>query len=197
MTEEENTNEKSSSQQAKAEPIKRKRDIKAIKTLLTDNPRNSTLFILGINTNMMPNELIHLKVKQVKHLKENEPLEIKDEKTGKVKKITLNRTCVTAIQSLLASAEFADDDNLFKSQRGSLIVPSLHRLVNKWCEAINLKGNFGSHTLRKTWGYHQHHSFGIEVSQLKNSFGHSTRKQTKDYLGLDDESEKNLFLHEL
>ena len=26
--------------------------------------------------------------------------------------------------------------------------------VSQWCEAINLKGNYGSHSMRKTFGYH-------------------------------------------
>ena len=36
-----------------------------------------------------------------------------------------------------------------------LTEPTVNQKVKSWCRTINLKGNFGSHSLRKTWGYHQ------------------------------------------
>ena len=185
-------------QQAKAEPIRRLRDIKAIKLLLKDNPRNAALFTLGINTNLMPNELLQLKVRDVVDLDFNESVDITDEKTGKVtRSVVINRISLLAIRGLLESDTFAPDDFLFKSQRGNSMIQSLHRLVTKWCDAVGLQGNFGSHTLRKTWGYHQNHTFGVEVSALARAFNHASQKQTREYLGLNEEEEVNLFLHEL
>lgn len=182
----------------KVEPIRRLKDLKAIKALIKDSPRNSTLFTLGINTNLTPSELVHIKVSQVRNLEIGDALRVTDEKTGKSRDVFLNRTSVQAIRSLLDSCEFDDDDYLLKSQRGSLIVPSVHRLVAKWCTAINLKGNFGSHTLRKTWGYHQHFSFGVELPKLAQYFNHSSPKLTKEYLCItDEEKEKNIFMNEL
>ena len=35
----------------------------------------------------------------------------------------------------------------------SICVPYLNGLVKSWCAEINLIGNYGSHTLRKTFGY--------------------------------------------
>lgn len=182
----------------KVEPIRKIKDIKAIKALIKDSPRNSTLFILGINTNLTPSELVHIRVDQIRNIQAGDELRIEDDKTGRVKNITLNRISVQAIRSLLEYSEFDDSDYLFRSQRGNLIVPSVHRLVSKWCEAIHLKGNFGSHTLRKTWGYHQHFSFGVEISKLCQYFNHSSPKQTKEYLCITDEEEnRNIFLNEL
>lgn len=50
-----------------------------------------------------------------------------------------------------------DDAFLFNGLRGpaALKVPTLNNLVKDWCSQANLKGNYGSHTLRKTWGYMQ------------------------------------------
>lgn len=182
----------------KVEPIRRMKDIKAIKALIKDSPRNSSLFILGINTNLTPSELVHLKVSQVKNLDVGDSLTVTDEKTGRSREVIMNRISVQAIRSLMESCDFSDDDYLFKSQRGSLIVPSVHRLMSKWCSAVNLKGNFGSHTLRKTWGYHQHFSFGVELSTLSQYFNHSSPKQTKEYLCITENEEKrNIFMNEL
>lgn len=183
--------------QTKVEPIKKIRDITAIKKLLHSNPRNYAIFVLGINTNMLPGDLINLKVGQVKHIQPNGRLELKDDKTEKVKTYILNRTCTDAIENLLASAEFNDDDNLFRSQRGKLIAPSLNRLVKKWCLALNLRGNYGSHTLRKTWGYHQHYTYGVDIQKLKACFNHSSIKQTRDYLDIMEDEIEEIFTHEL
>ncbi|WP_027359585.1 tyrosine-type recombinase/integrase [Desulforegula conservatrix] len=182
----------------KVEPIRKIRDIKAIKALIKDSPRNSTLFTLGINTNLTPTELVHIKVGQIRNVNVGQLLTVTDEKTGKSRGVTLNRIATQSIKSLLDSAEYDDFDYLFRSQRGRLIVPSVHRLVAKWCDAVNLKGNFGSHTLRKTWGYHQHFAFGVELSKLAQYFNHASPKQTKEYLCITDaEEDKDIFLNEL
>ncbi len=182
----------------KVEPVRKIRDIKAIKNLIKDNLRNSTLFILGINTNLTPSELVHITIDQVRNIQPGGEITITDDKTGRSRKITLNRISVQAIKSHLEYSEYDGSDYLFRSQRGNLIVPSIHRLVSKWCDAINLKGNFGSHTLRKTWGYHQHFSYGVELSKLCQYFNHSSPKQTRDYLCITDEEEnRNIFLNEL
>ena len=185
-----------STESQKVEPIRRTKDIMEIKKLLIDNPRNSTLFTLGINTPLMPNELLHLKVHQVKNLEENSTLTISTD-VDRPKTLTVNRITCRSIRGLLESENYEDDDYLFKSQRGKLIVPSLHRLVNKWCDAVGLTGKYGSHTLRKTWGYHQYHTFGTDISKLVKVFNHSSQKQTKDYLCLDEEQNFNIYLHEL
>ncbi|MDY0132048.1 MAG: tyrosine-type recombinase/integrase [Desulforegulaceae bacterium] len=194
--EENNTEQGEQSESQKSEPIRSTKEIMEIKKLLIDNPRNSTLFTLGINTTLMPNELLHLKVHQVKDIKENSIFIINQE-SEKPKEITINRISYRSIKGLLKSEKYEDDDYLFKSQRGKLIVPSLHRLVNKWCDAIGLTGNYGSHTLRKTWGYHQYHTYGTDISKLVKAFNHSSQKQTKDYLCLEEKNDFNFYLNEL
>ena len=124
-------------------------------------------------------------------------LELNEKKTKKPRRITLNKTCIKVIQALLASKPFKDDDYLFKSQRGVLIVPSVNRLVKQWCGALNLRGNYGSHTLRKTWGYHQRVTFGVGLPELMVCFNHSTQKQTLDYLCVQPEEIKDVYSNEL
>ena len=110
----------------------------------------------------------------------------------------MNKTCIEAIKTLLSSETFSDDDFLFKSQRREVLtVPSTHRLVKSWCKTINLKGNYGSHTLRKTWGYHQRVTFGVDLPRLMVCFNHSTQRQTLDYLCIQPEEIKDVYENEL
>jgi integrase len=185
----------------KVEPIKNKKDIATLKKLLQDKPRDLALFTIGINTNLRASDLLRLKVYKVRHLNpqkgENE-IEIVEKKTGKPKRITMNKTCIEAIKTLLSSETFSDDDYLFKSQRREVLtVPSTVRLVKSWCKVINLKGNYGSHTLRKTWGYHQRVTFGVDLPRLMVCFNHSTQKQTLDYLCIQPEEIKDVYENEL
>ena len=137
----------------KVEPIKSKKDIQTIKKLLADKPLDYALFTIGINTNLRASDLLRIKVKQVKDLNPNDEIVLNEKKTKKERRINLNKACIEAIQALLASKEYSDEDYLFTGQRGVLTVPTVNQKVKSWCRAINLKGNFGSHTLRKTWGY--------------------------------------------
>ena len=177
----------------KVEPIKSKKHIQTIKKLLTDRPLDYALFTVGINTNLRASDLLRLRVKQVKGLKPNDEIVLNEKKTRKERRINLNKACIVAIQRLLASNEYSARDNLFTGQRGVLTVPTVNAKVKAWCRAINLKGNYGSHTLRKTWGYHQRVSFGTDLPTLMECFNHSTQKQTLAYLCVQPEEIRNVY----
>ena len=182
----------------KVEPIKELKDIGTIKKLLADNPRDFALLTIGINTNLRASDLLQIKASQVRNLKPNGSFEIKEKKTKKAKRVTLNKACIDAIRNLLASAPFKDSDYLFRSQRAEvLIVPSVVKLVKQWCRAINLKGNYGSHTLRKTWGYHQRVTFGTDLPRLMVCFNHSTQRQTLEYLCIQADEIREVYENEL
>ncbi len=193
-----NPNHPKKGSQIKVDPIKKLKDIRAIKKILASKPRDLALFAIGINTNLRASDLLRLKVGHVESLKAGDTVEIKEKKTGKVRRITLNKTCINAIQNLLSSKQYEDDDYLFQSQRRHVLtVPSVHKLVKGWCSEINLKGNYGSHTLRKTWGYHQRVTFGIDLPRLMVCFNHSTQRQTLDYLCIQPQEIKDVYENEL
>ena len=49
---------------------------------------------------------------------------------------------------------------------------SVTALVKKWCRLINLDGNYGSHTLRKTFGYIQRTKYGVSFEVLCKRYNH-------------------------
>ena len=193
----ENFNHPERGSQIKVEPIRKKRDIQSIKRMLSDSPRNQALFTIGINTNLRASDLLGIKAVQVRDLKPGDSILIKEKKTGKFRVVTLNKACIQAIQKLLASSRYNDNDPLFVGQRGPLTVPSVSRLVKSWCRAINLRGNYGSHSMRKTWGYHQRVTFGTDIPRLMVCFNHSTQRQTLDYLCIQADEIKDVYGNEL
>jgi len=176
------------------EPIRNLRDIKTIKKMLAGNPRDLCIFIFGINTNLRAGDILNIKVKQVREVKE---LFLKEKKTGKVRRITFNKAVIEAVEALLASGKYADEDYLFQGQRGPLTVPTLSRMVKRWCKAINLQGNYGSHTLRKTWGYHQRVTYGVGLPELMVCYNHSSQRQTLDYLCVQPDEVRDVYLNVL
>ncbi|MBU0946510.1 MAG: site-specific integrase [Proteobacteria bacterium] len=190
-----NPNHPKKGEQIKVDPIKNLKDIKAIKKQLKhDKPRDYCLLVLGINTNLRASDLLSITVGQVRDLVPGDELVLKEKKTGKGRRITLNESAVEAIQYFLKNRELNDEDSLFTGQRGTLTVPSVNRLVKSWCRDINLKGNYGSHTLRKTFGYHQRVQLNTSIPELMVMFNHSSQKQTLDYLCIQSDEIKDAYM---
>ena len=196
-----NPNHPKKGSRIKVEPIHKLEDIELIRKRLAGQPRDLLLFTLGINTNLRASDIVALAIGQVRYLKPLEDLEIRERKTGKLRRISINQSVITAIAGYLVTLPDGTSDSapLFASQRGdrALSVPSVHRLVKGWCREIKLKGNYGSHTLRKTWGYHQRVTFGVDLPALMVCFNHSHQRQTLDYLCVQSEEIKRIYAHEL
>lgn len=189
----------------KVDPIKDPKDIKTLKELLRDKPRDYCLFTLGINTALRASDLLSIKVKDVRGLKPGDDLELKETKTKKHRRVTLYDRSIEAITKLLESAPFQDDDYLFRSKRPHinspdkqvLTVSSMNRLVKDWCKRIHLKGNFGAHTLRKTFGYHQRVYGNASIPELMQVLNHASQRQTLEYLCIQPEEIKSIYAKEI
>ena len=172
----------------KVEPIRDKKAIARIKKLLGDAPRVLCLFSLGINTAYRANELLAIKVGDVRHLQPGDVLTRKQSKTHKYRGVVLNSAAQAAIQIWLGSPagqRLTDEDYLFTGKRGVLQVSTVSTMVKTWCQNVGLKGNYGSHSLRKTWGYWQRKERGTAIPLLMEAFRHGTQRQTLEYLGIE------------
>jgi integrase len=179
------------------EPIRDKKAIDRIKKLLRDHPRDLCLFVVGINTAFRANELLSLTVKQMRSLQAGDVLQVKQSKTAKFRSVTVNKSVVQAVAQHLAALPLPDEAFLFQGKRGCLTVPTVSTIVKTWCSHAGLKGNYGSHSLRKTWGYWQRTERGTAVPLLMEAFGHATQQQTLAYLGIQAEEIAQIYELEL
>lgn len=190
----------------KVEPIRTVNGISKIKKALAPSPRNLALFVVGINTAYRASELLSIRLKQVRHLQPGDRLEVKQRKTKKYRAVTLNNGSVAAIQGLLEHLDrkalkmrdltWVDDESfLFAGMdpTKSLTVPYLNNLVKKWCRQVNIKGNYGSHSLRKTWGFMQRTKQDTPIPLLMQAFGHASQQQTLAYLCIQDEEIDSIY----
>jgi integrase len=183
----ENPNHPPKGARIKTQPIRRREDVKAIKRLLADRLRDRALFTLGINSALRPEDLRNITVGQVRRLKPGDSFDLREEKTEKYRRVMINKGIHRTIQDLLNSRpDISDDDWIFQSRKGGrLLVSSITRLVKEWCRAINLSGNYGGGSLRKTFGYHQRVYHGLGTAVLIRIYNHNSERQTLDYLGIE------------
>jgi integrase len=186
---------------ATVEPIRLKRNIRKIKEVLGDHARDLALFTLGINTGLRGSDLLSLRFKDVltKEDKIVSKLEVVETKTKKKRKIKLGPKPRKALMALLPNDLDDLDVNayLFPSRKGGrMTIQRLHQLLNTWCDKAGVKGHFGSHTLRKSYGYHLYKN-GADIVLLMKAFGHSNQAVTLRYIGIEDEQidEANLNLN--
>tara|TARA_R110002096_G_scaffold260305_1_gene453584 strand:- start:674 stop:1279 length:606 start_codon:yes stop_codon:yes gene_type:complete len=184
----------------KVEPIRDVGAIHAIKYMLEESPRDLCLFTLGINTAYRANELLSIRVGDVAHLKPGDRFELKQKKTKKYRATTFNKTVVDAIQNWVdVHPDPRPRTPLFISQKSgsALTVSTFGNMVKGWCRDVGMKGNFGSHSLRKTWGYHQRIQSKATVPLLTAAFGHANQQQTLEYLCIQSEEIQELYALEL
>ena len=185
----------------RVQPIRDLTTIRQIRDLLQPNPRDLCFFVLGINTAYRANELLSIKCGQVAHLRPGDLLDLRQTKTKKHRAATLNHSATNAIRHWLQQhLDPRPQTPLFLSRTGrSLTVPTASNMVKRWCRCVGLKGNYGSHTLRKTWGFHQLRQNQDTRPQmvlpiLMQAYGHTSQEQTLEYLCIQSDEVANLFM---
>lgn len=191
-----------------AEPIKDLHDINRISKYLIDNCRyrDNMLFIVGINFGLRASDLRMLRFSNLINdnltFKDTFPVfEKKTRNTRKKKKnryITINNAVVEAVTLFLENTDGVSlSDYLFKSEsnRGinsgkPLSIQSINRILYAIADDLKLNIKCSSHTLRKTFCYHQmvmSNNDPRKLLLLQKMLGHSTSAQTLDYIGITGE----------
>jgi integrase len=181
------------------DPIRRMKDIQAISKLLSDSPRNHLLFVMGTNNGLRTGDLLKLKVVDVKGMKAGDTLVIKEGKTGKRNILVMNKTSYKSLQVYLDALKPMDDDVLFASRKGeaAITVQCVSNMIKQWTRAINLKCNYGAHSLCKTWEYVQRTFYGVGFEILCKRFNHSSPAITMQYSGIEDKEVQNILMNEV
>jgi integrase len=180
------------------DPIRKIKDIQAIAKMLMDSQRNHLLFVMGTNNGLRTGDLLKLKVGDVRTMKVGDTLMIREGKTGKRNMLVMNKRIYKSFQTYLEKLRPEDEAYLFASRKGSkaITIQCVNNMVKQWAQSINLKGNYGAHTLRKTWGYVQRTVYGDGFEILCKRFNHSSPAITMRYLGIEDKEIQNILMNE-
>jgi integrase len=168
------------------QPIRDRKHIQAMKKAL--HGRDLLLFVFGINSGLRISDILKLKVADVRG---KGSIVVSETKTGKAKRFIFNESIKQSVKALVP-ANAGPDDYLFKSRKGSnrpISRVSAYRVLNEAAEragVLNKVGAIGTHTLRKTFGYHAYKN-GTDLSLLQSIFNHSTQTVTLKYIGINQD----------
>lgn len=164
------------------QPLKTKRDINKIKKVL--HGRDLLLFTIGINSTLRIGDILNLRVGDVI----GDYIDLREQKTGKLKRIKINRAIKDAVNSYV-DKNASHSDWLFPSRKGNAPISRVQswRILNDAAKRAGL-GNirFGTHSMRKTAAYHAYKS-GVELPILMRVLNHSSEKETLRYIGIESE----------
>ena len=177
------------------EPIRNRMHIFAVENYLKNkNYRNMMIWVFGINTGLRISDILGLNVGDVRN---ESCVKLKEKKTGKLKQFPLNRKLKNLLKDFIKDRP--DDEPLFYSQKMYRLDRSqFYVKLNEACKAVGVKETcIGTHTMRKTFGYHHYKQFK-DVAILQEIFNHSSPQITLRYIGINqDEINKSYQQFEL
>ena len=166
------------------EPIRGKCEIDKVKKFLArKSKRDLLLFLLGINSGLRISDILKLKVKDVQNV---DFVEIKEQKTQKYKRFPVSSSYKRLLNNYTKNK--SPDEWLFKSKKGDRPITRVqaYRIISRACEKAGITTKIGTHTLRKTFGYHFYQE-KKDIALLQTIFNHSTPTVTLRYIGINQD----------
>lgn len=191
-----------------AEPIKDMEDINRISQYLISKKRwrDNMLFIVGINFGLRISDLLTLRFTNLINddLAFRDRFPIFEKKTRKSRKkkqnryITINTAVVEAVTLYLENTKdvrlsdylFRSESNNGSNQNKPIKRQAVDAMLKGIAKDLGLGNRMATHSLRKTFAYHQMVMSGNDPRKLlllQKMFGHSTAAQTLDYIGITSE----------
>ena len=178
----------------RVEPI---RDIELVKDIgryfKNRSERNYIMYILGIYSGLRISDILKLKVKDVRS---KSSISIREQKTGKQKIFPINPFLKKELSSYIEDNNFDMDDFLIRApgKKNKPITRDMaYKIMNQAAEYFGLY-NIGTHTMRKTFGYHFYKQ-KKDIVTLQKIFNHSDPSITLIYIGI-EQSEINQKMNE-
>lgn len=178
------------------EPIKSKKDIETVEQYLAKrNRRNHLIFIFGINTGLRVSDILGLNIADVAN---KTYVEIREKKTGKYKRFPLNNKLRELVKNYLKTERkqvytLDKKEPLFVGKKHCRLDRSqVYRFLNDACNEVGLSINVGTHTMRKTFGFHNYKQFN-DIALLQKILNHSSPAITLRYIGVDQDEIDNSY----
>ncbi|MGD8188543.1 site-specific integrase [Brevibacillus ginsengisoli] len=165
------------------EPIRDKKKIKQMKKVLKEQSlRDWFLFTFGINVGLRISDILPLRVRDVR---DKTHLLIIEKKTGKRKQFLLNAKLQKAIYKYTKGMD--PDAYLFASDQYKMPITRVraYQIINGAARNVGLT-NIGTHTCRKTFGYHFYQRTK-DLATLQMIFNHSSPAITLRYIGINQD----------
>lgn len=147
------------------------------------NERDYVLFMYGIYTGLRISDILPFRVRDVRN---SEYITIREMKTKKEKRFPINPELKPIIEHYIKDKK--DYEYLFKSKKGKnnpITRQQAYNILNQAAEAFGLE-SIGTHTLRKTFGYHMYQQTK-DIVTIKEILNHSDIAVTLRYIGINQD----------
>ncbi len=165
------------------EPIRKKTDIRKVERFFRKRSfRDLVLFDFGINSGLRVSDLLNLDVCDVKN---KDYVSIRELKTGKYKQFPLNRKMKKLLYRY--TRHKFNQEPLFQSRWGKRLDRTyVYRSLTRACKEVGITYKVGTHTMRKTFGYHHYQMFK-DIAILQKIFNHKSPETTLRYIGINQD----------
>ena len=181
------------------QPIRDLKQIDTLKKLLKQQSlRDYCLFVLGINSGLRISDLLKLRISDVSEKgKVKDRIRLREKKTNKFKDFPISNNAKKAIKEYLQSRVINNEDEplfLSRKNKGFLLRQRAYLILNEAAKSIGIKEKIGTHTLRKTFGYHAYNN-GYDITLIQKLFNHSSSSVTLRYIGITQEELDDVYLN--
>jgi integrase len=170
--------------------------VKIIPTLLQKHhsEQMSDIWTLGVNVALRISDLLSIKMSDI----ENDRVTLIESKTGKEASIKLNDTALATIKKIkTAHPDFVYLFQSYRSRRSINAIPkpiTRQNVANAFKHVGEIVGvHLGTHSMRKTRGYHLYKKTG-RIEPIVKMLRHSSVAVTLRYIGIDQEQIDDDFL---
>ncbi len=166
------------------EPIRDKNLISDIADYLREkNDRDYVMFMFGIYSGLRISDILKFRVRDIK---DKSYIAMREQKTRKEKRFPINDELKPILKEYIAGKK--DYEYLFKSRKGKNEAITRQQAYNVLADAADTFGLYaiGTHTLRKTFGYHMYQQTHDAVT-IKEILNHSDISVTLRYIGINQD----------
>ena len=157
--------------------------------------RYGLLFKFGLNTGLRISDILPVKLADVLNSEGNfrEYFILNEKKTGKEKKIKINSSLCNEIRKYKIAAKLIPESYLFESRKGPYLGRvQAYRILKDAAQTVGIE-NFGTHSLRKTWGYWTYKLSNHNIGLIMDTFNHSSPYVTLRYIGISQDQKDELY----
>ncbi len=155
--------------------------------------RNYVMFMFGIYSGLRISDILLLRVRDVRN---KEYVSKREKKTGKEKKFPINKALKKILDGYVQDKK--DYEFLFKNPyepNKPITRQQAYNIMSKAGQKFGLD-NIGTHTLRKTFGYHLYIQTNHDAALVMSILNHSDIHYTLRYIGVEqttkDKAYRNL-----
>lgn len=164
------------------EPIRDGKKVEDISIYLRKQcERNYIMFTLEIYTGLRISDILALRIKDIKN---KDYVNIREKKTGKQKIFQINSSVKKDIKVFCEDRDL--NEYLIKSREGRnkpLSRAMAYKIIREAGEYYDIP-NLGTHSMRKTFGYHFYQQYK-DIVTLQKIFNHADPSITLHYIGIE------------